>query len=93
MARGKQRQRLNNIATASRLELNEHKMSQMLYGASVSSKKNMIGVKSFKQAIQLPDKLPSLAMDKVGTPNRPSILNALADKGGPVKAKNFGTEP
>ena len=65
----------------------------MLFGGSVSSKKNNIGLKSFRQNIQLPDKLPTIALDKIGTPSRPSILNALSDRSGPVKAKNFNSEP
>ena len=56
------RDKINNLASASGQDLNEHKMSRMLYGGSVNSKKNMIGVKSFKHTIQLPDKLPTIAL-------------------------------
>ena len=64
-------------------ELNEQKMSRMLYGGPVTQK-NLIGVKSLKQAVDIESKLPSIIQDKL-VASRPLVMKNLGESG-PIRA-------
>ena len=88
LVRESRRDKLNTMISIGGDDLDVHKMSRMLYGNPVPTQRNLIGVKSLTQAVELPSKLPNITADKLAAINVPSVLKNISESG-PVRAKKL----
>ena len=87
LAREKKRDKVSSIISTGGDALDEHAMSRILYGNPAPTQKNLIGVRSLKQTLVLPSKLPSIILDKLNS-SRHGAMDDIGDSG-PVKAREI----
>lgn len=60
LASQRRREQVTNLIALKKDDLDRQSVSQILYGHAKATQKNLIGVRSLKQTIEIPSKLPTI---------------------------------
>ncbi len=83
----KRRELVTNLITSKGDDMDQQSVSQILYGNPSPTQKNLIGVRSLKQTIEIPSKLPAIIQEKMHA-DRYDALKSF-NPSGPIKAQEL----